>query len=75
MREQPKGTIISFNRIGERFNIVDANSKTVSYLQYSLSDGKTELKQALEAGSSSPRREDSSALQELLTSFGVGGID
>lgn len=48
MKEQPKGTVISFNDKGQQFNLVDTKTKEITHVVAKLTDSRSDLQKALE---------------------------
>lgn len=71
MREQPKGTIISFTKQDLHFNLVDADSKANERVRCTLPDSKEVLCEFLDGNDDDHHPQPNVALRKLLTSFGV----
>lgn len=72
MKDEPKGTVISFNDKVQQFNLVDAKTKKITHVMAKLTDSHGDLKRALEQQRKSTAEPSSSdGLAKLMAKYSL----
>lgn len=72
MKEQPKGTVISFNDKGQQFNLVDTKTKAITHVVAKLTDSRSDLEKALDQqNKGEPERQPNDDLTQLMAKYSL----
>lgn len=72
MKEQPKGTVISFNNKGQQFNLVDTQTKEINHVVAMLTDSRSDLDKAIEQQNKpESERQPNDDLTQLMAKYSL----